>query len=291
MAKAQEVEVKKSGQMVIPDFMKGDAGKGTEGWSSTDFEMPRLKLIQGISPEIQNYDGVKAGEFFHTTLEESLGDHLTITVLNHSKRYVLWAPRPPIDKGGILARADDAVHWNPPNAEFKVKVDKRGTEATWRTARTVIESRLADWGTYDPSDPKSPPAATECHVLVVAVDEHPEIGPVALMLQRSALPIARKLLGKIKFAATRTPVYGQKYAMTSFVDGPQDQQFNNYRFTAAGLIDDEDQYHAYKEMTETFAKVGVTVRDLETAQDESSDGGNSGRVHVTEEMAGKETRF
>jgi hypothetical protein len=271
--------------------MRGDAGKGTEGWSTSSFEMPRLKLIQGISPEIQNYDGVKAGDFFHTTLEQSLGSKLTITVLNATRRYVLWAPRPPIDKGGILARADDEIHWNPPNAEFKVKVDKRGTEVVWRTRPTVAESRLAEWGTYDPSDYKSPPAATECHVLVIAIEEYPEVGPVAMMLQRSSLSVVRKLLSKIKFMSIKVPVYGIRFIMSSVVDGPQDQQFHNYRFMTDGFITDPDQYDEYKSMAEVFKATPVVLRDMEGAQDETSDTSGGGRVNVTEEMAQKESRF
>lgn len=256
---------------VVPQFMRESAGKGTEDWSSTDYEMPRIKLIQGISPELQTYDGLKAGDFFHTIAEIGLGSELTVVPIHFSKRFVLWRPRPPIDQGGILARADDSVHWVPADAEFKVKIDKKGTEVIWRTARTVAESRLANWGTYDPSDPNSQPAATESHVVVVALPDYPELSPVALFMQRASIGTVRRLRGKLKISGA--PIYGTKFLMSSILETSSAGQFNNYTFTAAGFVEDQDQYETYEQMYESFKATGVQIRDLEQAQSDEPAGG------------------
>lgn len=285
---SQAVEkTKPSGMPAVPEFMRGDAGRGTESWGAADYEMPRIKLLQGISPELTDYDGLKAGEFWHTIAELSLGTQLTITPLHVSTRYVLWCPRPPVDAGGILARADDGVHWQPANAEFKVKIDRQGNTVTWKTADTVSRSGLDKWGTFNPNDPKSPPAATECHVFVVAMEEYPELSPVALMLQRSALPVARRFKGKLKFSAA--PIFGTKYIMTPFDDESAAGKFKNYRFTASGFVEDKDQYERYKEMFETFERIGVNVRDIEGAQDEDGAAGDAGAAAAA--AAAAEKRF
>ena len=58
------------------------------------------------------------------------------------QRYILWRPR--WEGGGILARADDGVHWSPANASFTVKPVKGVNKtAIWNTKRTVEESGLA----------------------------------------------------------------------------------------------------------------------------------------------------
>lgn len=264
----QQVQKTPEPKSALPAFMQKDVGKGTEDWTSSDYEMPRLKLLQGISPELQQWDGLTSGDFFHTILEESLGKELTITVLYVSKRYVLWRPRPPIDSGGILARADDGIHWSPASQEFEVKIDKRGTKAKWQTKNTVEESGLAAWGTYDPEDSNSPPAATECQVFVVWIHEHPAASPVALMLQRGSIKVGRRFRGKLKF--TSAPIYGAKYKMTPFIDGPSEQQFNNYRFTADGFVEDEELYLQLQDMHNSFAKAGINIRDVEGAQDEGA---------------------
>lgn len=271
MAKTSAVEkTPAGGALAVPSFMKDAVGRGTENFETGSYEFPRIKLLQGISEELQTYDGVKSGEFFHTLAESSLGQQVAIVPLHISTRYVLWAPRKPIDAGGILARADDGVHWNPANAEFTVKVDKRGNTATWNTRNTVAESGLDQWGTFDPSDPKSPPAATQVYMMVVALPDFPDLSPVALLLQRASIKPARALRGKLKFS--RAPIYGTRFVMSSFVDGDTDQLFNNYRFTAAGFVEDEDEYKFYEQMYENFEKAGAAglqARDLDEAQDDA----------------------
>jgi hypothetical protein len=44
-------------------------------------------------------------------------------------------------------------------------------------------------------------------------------------------------------------------------------------------------------MAEVFKATPVVLRDMEGAQDETSDTSGGGRVNVTEEMAQKESRF
>jgi hypothetical protein len=266
--KKQEVATTTSAQ--LPAFMKGDIGKGLESVGISDYEMPRIALLQGLSDELQTYDGLKAGQFWHTLAEQGLGDTLDIVVLYVSKRYVLWRPR--WDGGGILARSDDAVHWQPPQGEFTVKAYKdQDKRVTWKLAETVAASGLGEWGSYDPSDPKSQPAATLCYVVVVALPKHPELSPVALMLQRTSVGPARKLLGKLKIS--QAPSYGLKYTMSSFDDDRGGQKFKNYRFTAAGFVENEDEYNSYKLSHDRFAKEGVQIKDIEKAQDDNVGGG------------------
>lgn len=268
----------------VPDYMKQYAGLGTENISMQDMEMPRIKLVQGIDSELMaTHDGLKAGDFFHTLAEVSLGSALKVVPLYITKTYVLWAPRPPIDQGGILARADDGIHWTPSNATFEVKVDKRGTKAIWKTAPTVEESGLAEWGTYDPTDQNSQPAATLCYVIVVALPDYPEYSPVAIFLQRSAVGVARKLLGKINLS--RAPICGLQYEMSSFVDNSPAGDFNNYRFTASGFVTDQEEFESYRQLHEQFKKSGVRVRDLE-AEGDSTAGGTAAAEAPTDAKTG-----
>ena len=143
-------------QLVMPGFMAGEVGLGTEKLGAGDAEVPRIKLMQALSPELVEYD-IRAGNFWHTLAEENMGSEVRISPIFIDVRFILWRPRK--SGGGILARADDGQHWSPPNGEFAVKLDS-GKEVTWKTAPTVDQSRLAEWGSMDPSDTNSPPAAT-----------------------------------------------------------------------------------------------------------------------------------
>jgi hypothetical protein len=262
----------------VPTFFKGKEGAGTENIATKDMEMPRIRLIQGTDEElIAAHDGMKIGDFFQTLAETNLGPELDIVPLHISKRVVLWRPRPPIDAGGILARADDAVHWQPADKEFTVKIDKKGHTVTWKTAKTVDESGLLEWGTYDPEDDNSQPAATLCHVFVVALPAYPELSPCVLMLQRSAIKSARKLLGKVNIIGGQAPIYGQVYKMGSVGEANSaGQKYRNYTFMANGFVQDEDEFKAYEGLHEQFKKDGVQIKDMENAQEDLPEGKGGG---------------
>ena len=252
------VATKPTGAMAVPDWMKQDAGKGTEGLNSSDIEMPRLKLLQGISEELTIFDGLQSGQFFHNIAERQLGNKLEMIPLYVEKCYVLWRPRPPIDQGGILARADDGIHWVPANQTFNVKIDKKGTMATWKTTDTVDKSGLANWGTFDPTDPNSQPAATLCYKMAILLTEFPEMGPMALLLQRAAVKPTKKLLSKFKMSTAA--IYGHRIMMESFVENGEAGDFNQYRFQFNGYTQDQEEYKNYALLHEQFAKTGVKTK-------------------------------
>jgi hypothetical protein len=102
---------------------------------------------------------------------------------------------------------------------------------------------------------------------VVALPDHPEYSPVAIMLQRSGIKPARKLLGKINIIGGRAPIFGQVYRMTSFLDKSSAGDFNNYSFTANGFVDDENEYKMYEGLHEQFKRTGVQIKDLEGADE------------------------
>ncbi len=260
----------------VPAFMKDDAGRGTENIKTSDMEMPRIKLVQGTDTELLSaHNGLKIGDFFHTLAELPLGSELDIVPIYTQQRVVLWRPRPPIDSGGILARAEDGVHWQPANKEFTVKIDKKGSTVTWKTAKTVAESGLLEWGTYDPDDEDSQPAATLVYVYVVDLPEHPELSPCVLMLQRSGVKVARKFNGKLNIIGGSAPIYGQRYLMGSADEfNSAGQSFKNFTFTANGFVEDEARYAKLKGLHEQFKKQGVKIKDEDAAQDDMpGDGG------------------
>jgi len=256
---------KTGGAMVVPDFMKDDIGKGTENIGSADVEIPRIKLLQAISPEVNDHDEARSGEFWHTIAERSIGRDVVIVPVYIDQRYMLW--RPLTDGGGILARADDGVHWTPANASFDVKLKGKKNSVTWKTKPTVAESGLANWGSSDPDDENSQPAATKMLNVVCFLPDHPDLSPAVVTLQRSALKPGRKFLGKLKIV--RAPSYGCLITMGSTVEQGSEGTYNNYKFTMDGFVDDPQLFNVCKEMYEMFKSQGVNIRDLEGAQSDS----------------------
>lgn len=252
----------------LPAYMQDKQGQGTDNLSTKDMEVPRLKLMAAISPEVTEHNDAKPGEFWHTLAEQSLGKEMLIVPVYIDKRYVLWRPRK--SGGGILARADDGIHWNPPNVEFDVILPETKKTVKWHTRKTVEESGLDQWGTYDPADPNSQPAATLVYTFIVAMPDYPDLGFAQLNLQRGSVKVARSLIGKIKI--NKAPSYGRVFRMKSTEEQTADGPFYNFAFTAEGYVQDQDAFNAYESLYNTFSKTGLNIKDLDSLQEDGSVG-------------------
>src|SRR5262245_35241840 len=82
--------------------------------TAQDMIVPRLKLLQGLSPEVQeNPRQFVPGEFYHSILGDMLGDSILTVPLQVMRTIELWAPRD--DGQGLLARSVDGQTWDKPN--------------------------------------------------------------------------------------------------------------------------------------------------------------------------------
>lgn len=251
----------------IPDFMKGHERKGTELVSIDDVATPRITLLQALSKEVVEYDHLRPGNFFHVQEEYVFTKPFIITPIFLDVRYILWNPRN--SGGGILARADDGVHWNPADVEFTVKLDKKdgGDTVTWKTAKTVQQSGLDQWGTMNPKDPQSPPAATKMFNFIVAFPEHPELGAAVLTCQRSSITVGRHWNAKLKSGSS--PIYGRQYLVSSVDDrNKRGEEFKNLKITSAGFLQDQHLFQEYATAYEAFKGRGFDIKDIEGLGDE-----------------------
>jgi hypothetical protein len=247
--------------LTTPDFMKKYAGQGTEAISAHDVEVPRVKLLQALSPEVQNGEH-RPNTFYHTLAEENLGAEVEVVPVYVDQSFILWRPRK--SGGGMLARAADGIHWDPPNATFEVQLDS-GKRVTWRTAKTVQQSGLAAWGSEDPETSSSPPAATRMVNVVVMMTKRLDLGPAVVTFQRSAIKVARKFVGKLKISTA--PSYGQKFVMSGVRDrNTANQEFFNFSMKMAGFVEDEALFDNLRLIYERFRKMGLSIKDLEQLQ-------------------------
>lgn len=264
-----------TGAANLPSFMAADAGRGgKENIARDDMVIPRVALTQAVSPEA--IDGrCEVGHFFHTVLEEDLGPELDIVIVHHSKRYTLWNPRH--SGGGVLARASDGKRWDAdwegeiqPSKDSKRKV-KFSVKAGEPVGRDV---GLGRWGTLDPENEDSPPAATLTHVLVCVAKDRLDFGPFVVLLQRAAEPVAKQLLTKVQL--DQAPIFGQRYLMSSKDQaGATGDGFKQFTFTKNGHVDTEELYLFCKKQNENLTESGVKFDEAaEQPEDRGGDGGD-----------------
>lgn len=256
----------------LPDFLKGEkGGAGTEALSGNALSPPRLKLAQALSPELETYAGLKAGGYFNNLTERVYDGAVSIIPCFLSESYLLFAPRVPGSSGGLLARADDGVHWNPSEGEFEVTINKQGHKAVWKLAPTVGASGLANWGTSNPADKTSQPAATHViNCVCMAADKDGWEGPLVLSFVRSALKVGKKFASNLKLS--RVPAYGRVFELASAkVEGPSGPYFEP-RVKALGFVSNLDTFAQAKEIYEIAFKQGVVVDvgEMEGAEDRAA---------------------
>ena len=246
----------------LPAFVQEHAGFG----GVDEVKISRMKLLQASSPELAEFKNARQGEFWHSLINESFGSTVRICPIYIDWRFILWRPREA--GGGILARADDGKHWMPADTEFTVKL-KNGHEVKWRTARTVAASGLNRRGSYNPSDPNSPPAAARMYSIICSFPDRKNLPPAVVTLQRAAIKVATKLISELK--VLRAPSFGVIFEMASFKDKSPSGEFYNYAFEMIGPVEDRAFYEENFAQFRFFMEQGLKVKDLEGAQqDEAS---------------------
>lgn len=250
---------------VVPDFMKQYAGQGTENLKASDVALPFIRLTQATSPQVAEHS-VSPGSYWHTLAEMDLGKELRVVGIMTDARAILWRPREA--GGGILARSDDLQKWNPSNAVFDVPINKNTKTVKWATKGSVAESRLLEWGTFDPDDPKSSPAATYMYNMVVCLPDFLGLPPAVISMQRASIRVARKLFGKFKMTAA--PMYGVYLKMRSVVETGQGQSFHNYKFEMDGFVESKEEFERYHEWYKLFSKQGINIKEEDLQPEDTS---------------------
>lgn len=273
---------------VVPAFAQADRKSKAKigNMDSTDLIIPRVKLLQAISPEVKDEkEGAKDGQFWHTIAEQSLGGQLRIVPILVKKTTVLWAPRG--DDRGILARSSDNVHWDKDyeNLEFEVQFKGQPKRKIY-TRGSVAESGLAEFGSSVPGDKRSPPVASLTYTWLFALLDFPELSPVAVINTRSSLAAGRSLYNKIELRPAQP--YAQIYTLFKVDDGTSDEPFNNYGYVGAGYIEDEATFNAFKELHDRFSSEDTAWRVNEDTDDSADKGGGSS-VPSGERPSGEQT--
>jgi hypothetical protein len=244
---ANEVTTVSNDDSQLPAYLQGSNVVNHDNFDSTDVVIPRIKLLQGISPEVEQFNDAKSGNYWHTGLDMSLGSEMRFIVADRRKKYLLQAPIQ--DGQGILARSDDAKSWDK-TGSWQVKIKGLKNPVTWEIKDiNVDKSGLTGWGTSIPGDEDSPPAATLFYDYLVFLPDHLDLGPAVISLARSQIKKAKKGLNdKISMHASNGRPMQALIFQAGVIDESSDgQSFKNWTFRSAGFVQDES---LFKQMLE-----------------------------------------
>lgn len=266
----KELAVPSASAVAMPDFMKGKAVAHLEGVDASDMILPRMKLLQGISKEVEAFDNAKAGNFWHNVLNESLGTEIDFIVVAFKKKYLLMAPIS--DPRGVLARAEDGVNWSPPQGTFEVKLKGVKEPQVWKLAPTVRESGLAEFGSSVKDDPDSKPAAVLIYEFLVYLPDFPQYSPIVMSLARSQAKRGKDLISKIRFR--NAPLAGMRFTAVVTDEVGDEGPYKNIAFQNAGWATQE-QFERVEKMAQDFTTYKVHDEEELAAEGDVDTGGKS----------------
>lgn len=228
--------------LATPDYLTGAESTGLEDLGASDFKIPRLLLLQALSPAVtRDHPGAAIpGHFWHTGLSTDLGNKVNMVPLIARKRVILWRPQED-NGGGILAFSADGKNWlNGANQEFSVRLKGVKNPVVWSTKGNVAQSNLLNWGTSNPEDPESAPAATLSYEYLCYLTDHPELSPVVLSCNKTALPRAKQFnTALLVMANSRKPSYCLNVELTVGQERDGNNSWFVPNFRVAGTITKE----------------------------------------------------
>ena len=129
MTKKKQVQTKSNGSAVaiLSEFEGVDTG--FEEMGADDLQLPRLKLLQAMSPELENDEALRAGQILNSVTGDSWSSEQGVKVVPcvYHKTYVEWAPVGSGAKGPVAVhqskevmndtiRADDGKYYKNDNS-------------------------------------------------------------------------------------------------------------------------------------------------------------------------------
>jgi hypothetical protein len=274
--KKTDITTTDKGQSDLPAYLQEFTGNVNEdNFDLDDVAIPRVKLLQGLSKEVETFDTARSGNFWHTGLDIDLGPEIQFIVADRRKKYLLAAPL--ADGQGILARADDAKTWNT-LGKWEVKVKGVKQPVTWEiTNLDVDKSGLTDWGTSVTGDEDSPPAATLFYDYLIYLPDHPDMGMAVLSLARSQIKPARKGLNdKIKMHGDNgRPMQSLIFKAKSIEETGEEGAYKNFSFQSGGYVTDKALFDQMREHRGALSNLKIKDEaDTDQKDPESADDGS-----------------
>lgn len=98
MTKNNELRTKETAGVALPDYLQNSQGMGNENLTRDDISIPRIGIIQSLSPERQKADskyipGSEEGQFFNTVTREILPDTFKFVDIFYSKTFGVFTRR------------------------------------------------------------------------------------------------------------------------------------------------------------------------------------------------------
>lgn len=233
---------KQSQEIAVPDYLlpkDGEGARGRENVDKSDLVLPRLKLLQPLSPEAQDEDkDAEAGHLYNTLTQQDFGSSIIFIPIVHFKSRIYWRDRDDDSGERIICSASDGLH--PTSQEF---------------AELCINCKNQAWNNKA-SDPKD--KAPKCTMLYnFAILIEGDASPIALSMERSKIKVAKKLLSLITCTG-KLDMFAKKYKLGVTKEKNKKGIWFNYDITPVGFVTAEE-FKVAENAYQSLKDLAVTV--------------------------------
>lgn len=81
----------------LPAYLRTGSARGSEEMSQSDLVLPRLEIVQALSPIKETNEEAREGMFFNSATQELLGDTVHVIPVYFRVEYLIWKDQ---DEGG-----------------------------------------------------------------------------------------------------------------------------------------------------------------------------------------------
>ena len=231
MAKNQ-VAVKEEFQLMsdtLPDYMK-QGNRGAENVGTEDMIVPRIELIQALSPVRKKSDpayieGAEEGMLYNNVTRALYGTEVTVIPVYYTKQFLVWKDRK-LGGGGSNGF--------------------RGAFATEAAARDAI-AQLGEDGLEV--------ADTAQHFVLVRNGEDWQEAVVSM--SKSKIKVSKRWNSLMRL--TNTDSFSRAYKLSATVEtNARNESYFNFNITALGFVT-KDMYERAEKLYETVRTGGVKV--------------------------------
>ena len=190
----------------LPSYIKQGQNRGNENVSNEDLQLPRIDVLQALSPQINkkkdNYiEGAEVGMLFNTLTGELYPDGVSITPVTFVKRHLVWVDRKKDSEGGLRSIFD-----------------------TPEEAEAFVEAQA--------DEDKLEVVATAEHL--VMLDDGTE---VIVSMAKSRMKVSRKFNSLVRLNAGDR--FSRRYKLTSVDDKSSQGEFQNIAINNDGFPSEE----------------------------------------------------
>lgn len=222
---------------VAPDWLPKGAARGQENVTQDDIIIPRLEIVQALSPcrkktDPSYIDGAEEGMLYNNLTRELYGKEVTLMPVFFRKQFLIWKDR---KKGGGF----------------------RGAHSTVEAAENAI------MGLENPDDYEAIDTAEQFCLLVREGNAKPE--EIVLSMARTKLKVSRRWNSLIRM--TGHDAWAKKYAICVVLEkNAQGQDYYNYDVKPRGFVTKE-LYAIGQELYEKCRK-GLVEADRSTPEED-----------------------